>query len=380
MQSSRARLGDLLELIERPNAGARYGIEDVRGVNNQKLMIQTKADVSARDLSKFQVVEPGEFFFNHRTSRNGSKFSITYNYDDAAHIVTEDYVVFRVADEDRLSPGWLYLYVCRAEYDRYVIQNSWGSSTEFFNWVDLCDTEIELPPIAIQRKYVAIYEAMLANQRAYEQGLDDLKLTCDALVEELMRELPHEAIGPYIEQSDARNKAHAYSEKDVRGLSVSKRIIETNANLAGVNLGNYKIFSPNELAYVADTSRRGEKISIAFNETDNTYITSAINTVFRVKKSAEQKLLPGYLMLFFGRSEFDRYARFNSWGSARETFDWAEMCDVRIPLPDIAVQRYVVELYQAWRTRLGINNRLKSQLKDICPILIRGSIEEASRQ
>lgn len=156
-------------------------------------------------------------------------------------------------------------------------------------------------------------------------------------------------------------------------------VIETNANLTGVNLGNYKIICPDELAYVADTSRRGEKISIALNETDDTYITSAINTVFHVKKSAGQKLLPGYLMLFFGRSEFDRYARFNSWGSARETFDWAEMCDVRIPLPDIAVQRYAVELYQAWRTRLAINERLKAQLKDLCPILIRGSIEEASR-
>ena len=84
-------------------------------------------------------------------------------------------------------------------------------------------------------------------------------------------------------------------------------------------------------------------------------------------------------MLFFGRAEFDRYARFNSWGSTRETFDWADMCDVRIPLPDIEVQRYAVDLYQAWRMRLSINERLKAQLKDICPILIRGSIEEASR-
>lgn len=379
MELTKANLWHYLELVERPNSEAIYGIDDVRGVNNQKLMIRTKADVSSRDFTKFQIVMPGEFFFNHRTSRNGSKFSITYNYDDVPHIVTEDYVVFRVANEGKLCPGWLYLYVCRAEYDRYVIQNSWGSSTEFFNWEDFCETEILLPPIEAQRKYVAIYEALLANQRAYEQGLDDLKLTCDALVERLMRELRHEAIGPYIEQSDARNNARVYGEKDVRGLSVSKCIIETNANLTGVNLGNYKIICPDELAYVADTSRRGEKISIALNETDNTYITSAINTVFHVKKSAEQKLLPSYLMLFFGRSEFDRYARFNSWGSARETFDWAEMCDVRIPLPDIAVQRYAVELYQAWRTRLAINERLKSQLKDICPVLIRGSVEEASR-
>lgn len=379
MELNKANLWHYIELVERPNSESVYGIDDVRGVNNQKLMIRTKADVSSRDFTKFQIVMPGEFFFNHRTSRNGSKFSITYNYDDVPHIVTEDYVVFRVANESKLCPGWLYLYVCRAEYDRYVIQNSWGSSTEFFNWEDFCATEILLPPIEVQRKYVAIYEAMLANQRAYERGLDDLKLACDALVEKLMQELRHEAIGPYIEQSDARNNARVYGEKDVRGLSVSKCIIETNANLTGVNLGNYKIICPDELAYVADTSRRGEKISIALNETDNTYITSAINTVFRVKKSAEQKLLPGYLMLFFGRSEFDRYARFNSWGSARETFDWAEMCDVRIPLPDIAVQRYAVELYQAWRTRLAINERLKSQLKDICPILIRGSIDEASR-
>ncbi len=379
MKLTKASLWHYLELVERPNSEAVYGIDDVRGVNNQKLMIRTKADVSSRDFTKFQIVMPGEFFFNHRTSRNGSKFSITYNYDDVPHIVTEDYVVFRVTNEGELCPRWLYLYVCRAEYDRYVIQNSWGSSTEFFNWEDFCETEILLPPIEVQRKYAAIYEAMLSNQRSYEKGLDDLKLACDALVEKLMQELCHEAIGPYIEQSDARNNARVYSEKDVRGLSVSKCIIKTNANLTGVNLGNYKIIYPDELAYVADTSRRGEKISIALNETEETYITSAINTVFRVKKSAEQKLLPGYLMLFFGRSEFDRYARFNSWGSARETFDWAEMCDVRIPLPDITVQRYAVELYQAWRMRLVINEQLKSQLKNIYPILIRGSIEEASR-
>ena len=342
-------------------------------------MIRTKADVSVRDFSKFQIVKPGEFFFNHRTSRNGSKFSITYNYDDEPHIVTEDYVVFSVDDEEMLSPRWLYLYVSRSEYDRYVIQNSWGSSTEFFNWDDLCDTEIDLPPIEVQRKYVAIYEAMLANQRAYEQGLDDLKLTCNALVEKLMRELPHKAIGPYIEQSDARNSEGTYGADRVRGLSIAKQLIETKANLDGVGLGSYKVVPPGALAYVPVTSRNGGKISVALNESGETYITSAINTVFRVRDDANDKLLPGYLMLFFGREEFDRYARFNSWGSARETFDWVEMCDVAIPLPNIAVQRYVVELYEAWRTRLSINESLKTQLKSICPILIRGSIEEASR-
>lgn len=374
-----ARLGDCLTLVERKNLDGRYGIDDVRGVNNQKLMIRTKADVSARDFSKFQIVEPGEFFFNHRTSRNGSKLSITYNYNAEPHIVTEDYVVFRITDEDQLCPSWLYLYICRAEYDRYVIQNSWGSSTEFFNWEDLSDTELDLPPIEIQRKYAAIYESMLANQRSYEQGLNDLKTSCDALVEKLMREVPSEPIGSFIEQSDERNRAMQLHSDAVRGISTAKQFIETVAKLDGVNLGNYRVVKPNEFAYVTDTSRRGNKISLAFNDTYETYITSAINTVFRVSRDARGRLLPAYLMLFFGRSEFDRYARFCSWGSARETFGWDEMCDVRIPLPDISVQQCIVDLYQAWRTRSEINQRLKVQLKDIAPVLIRGSIEEASR-
>ena len=379
MGLNRTHLGDCLTLIERRNLSRQYGIDDVRGVNNQKLMIRTKADVSTRDFSKFQIVEPGAFFFNHRTSRNGSKLSITYNYDSEPHIVTEDYVVFRVTDEDYLCPSWLYLYVCRSEYDRYAIQNSWGSSTEFFNWGDMCDTEIDLPPIGVQRKYAAIYESMLANQRSYEQGLNDLKVSCDALIERLMREVPGEPIGPYIEQSDERNRLEEYGTGAVRGISTAKVFIETVANLDGVSLANYKIVYPCEYAYVADTSRRGNKVSLAFNNSDETYITSAINTVFRIKEEARNRLLPAYLMLFFGRSEFDRYARFCSWGSARETFSWEEMRNVRIPLPDVAVQQCAVNLYQAWQMRSAINERLKCQLKDICPVLIRGSIEEASR-
>ena len=120
---------------------------------------------------------------------------------------------------------------------------------------------IFLPPIEVQRRYVAIYEAMLANQRAYERGLDDLKLSCDALVEKLMRELPHVAIGSYIEQSDARNNEGKYGEEDVRGLSISKQLIETKANLDGVSLDGYKLVEPGALTYVPVTSRNGDKIS-----------------------------------------------------------------------------------------------------------------------
>ena len=193
-----------------------------------------------------------------------------------------------------------------------------------------------------------------------------------------LREVSHEEIRLYIEQDDQRN-VEGYDEDSVRGLSIAKQLTSTKANLDGVNLRNYKVITPHELAYVPVTSRNGNKISIALNEDDCPYITSAINTVFKVRSEAKDALLPGYLMLFFNRSEFDRYARFSSWGSARETFDWDEMCHVCIPIPDIATQQYIVALYRAWRTRQRVNEQLKDRLKDVCPVLVKGSIEEARR-
>lgn len=335
----------------------------------------TKADLNGRDLTKFQIVSPGEFVFNHRTSRNGSKFSIAYNDGERPIICTEDYVVFRVKDDCKqiLEAIWLYMFFNRPEFDRYVITNSWGSSTEFYNWEDICSISLDLPPIDIQKKYVAVYNAMLANQQSYERGLEDLKLTCDAYIEELRRNIPSVAIGKYLIPSDERNTLNL-SADSVRGLSVSKDMIETKANMNGVSVSNYKIVPPRYIAYVSDTSRRGDKMSLGFNRTKETFLVSSISTVF---KTDTRYLLPEFLMLYICRDEFDRYARFHSWGSARETFDWDEMCDVRIPIPAIEIQQDIVNIYEAYLTRKEINEKLKTQIKNLCPILIKGSIEEA---
>lgn len=375
MGLSKYKLGELIELRDVRNSDLQYGIADVRGVNNLKQLMPTKADLNGRDLTKFQIVSPGEFVFNHRTSRNGSKFSIAYNDGERPIICTEDYVVFRVKDDCKqiLEAIWLYMFFNRPEFDRYVITNSWGSSTEFYNWEDICSISLDLPPIDIQKKYVAVYNAMLANQQSYEHGLEDLKLTCDAYIEELRRNIPSVAIGKYLIPSDERNTLNL-SADSVRGLSVSKDMIETKANMNGVSVSNYKIVPPRYIAYVSDTSRRGDKMSLGFNRTKETFLVSSISTVF---KTDTRYLLPEFLMLYICRDEFDRYARFHSWGSARETFDWDEMCDVRIPIPAIEIQQDIVNIYEAYLTRKEINEKLKTQIKNLCPILIKGSIEEA---
>ena len=372
-------LGHYLELCSNKNTDLVYGIDDVRGVNNLKQLMTTKADLNGRDLSKFQIVNPGEFVFNHRTSRNGSKFSIAYNDGDKPIICTEDYVVFKIRDDCKkiLNARWLYMFFNRPEFDRFVITNSWGSSTEVFDWNIFCEEEIFLPPIQIQQKYVDVYNAMLENQKSYERGLDDLKLVCDAYIEELRKELPHKKLGNYIALCDEKNDDLVYGLDAVRGISIEKRFIYTKANMEGVSLKPYAVVKPDEFAYVTVTSRNGEKISLARNNSDETYICSSSYIVFKVDDT--NTLLPAYLSMLFERSEFNRYSRFNSWGSARETFDWEEMKNVLIPIPNIEIQQDIVNIFEAYNTRRDINEKLKAQIKDICPILIKGSIEEARK-
>lgn len=372
MGLSKYKFGELLELTNENNSDGKYGVNDAIGVNVDKIILPMRGKISEKDFSKFHLVPPGHFAYNPRGSR---KLGIGFNDTDRTFIITFNDNVFRIKPSAKniLLDTYLFMYLSRKEWDRYAEFISWGSSTEVFDWTYFCDEEISLPPIDIQRKYVAVYNAMLANQQSYERGLEDLKLTCDAYIEELRRNIPSVAIGKYLIPSDERNTLNL-SADSVRGLSVSKDMIETKANMNGVSVSNYKIVPPRYIAYVSDTSRRGDKMSLGFNRTKETFLVSSISTVF---KTDTRYLLPEFLMLYICRDEFDRYARFHSWGSARETFDWDEMCDVRIPIPAIEIQQDIVNIYEAYLTRKEINEKLKTQIKDLCPILIKGSIEEA---
>ena len=369
------KLEELIELVENTNSQGLYGPEDVRGINNQKEMMKSKADLNGRDLMKFQIVKQGEFVFNHRTSRNGSKFSITYNIDADPHIFTEDYVVFRIKDNctNIILKEWLYMYFCRPEFDRYVITNSWGSSTEFFNWSDLCDVAISLPSIDQQRRFVNVYLSLQANLEAYQSKTDDLKLVCDGFMDQLKKTVKKEKIGEYIELYDVRNTEGEYTLKDLKGISIDKEFIESKADMNGVSLYPYIIVKPTYFTFVPVTSRNGGKITLAYNDTQETYIVSSAYNVFRIIN--DSKLLPDYLFMFFNRPEFDRYARFNSWGSAREVFTMDDMNDVRIPIPSIEIQRDIVNIHKCFIERKRIAAKLKQMLYDLCPILIRGSLQ-----
>jgi len=166
-------------------------------------------------------------------------------------------------------------------------------------------------------------------------------------------------LGDYIREVNVRNR----ELKVIRllGLSIEKEFIPSIANIIGTDMAGYKIVHRRQFAYVPVTSRNGEKITVALLEDCDEAIISQAYTVFEVVDS--EKLLPEYLMMWFRRPEFDRYARFHSHGSAREVFDWDELCDEQLPVPSIERQREIVSEYETLTRRIRLNNRMNEKLE-----------------
>ena len=370
MALSKVHLGDFLR-VYRVNCGiSNLTCLDVSGVNKDKEFFEPAKQVGV-DTSNYKIVPPDYFACNLMHIGRDVVLPIALNRTSKSKYVSPAYTVFCLINEKVILKDYLFMYLNSSEKDRFFWFHCDGSVRDGMDWNVFCDMEIKVPPIEIQQKYVNIYQGMVNNQKAYERGLEDLKLVCDGYMEDLRRKLPSEPIGKYLSLSDRRNDIGLGLEA-VRGISTSKEFIETKADMEGVGLANYKLVQPNYFAYVGDTSRRGDKISLALNTTNETFLVSSISYVF----TTSIDLLAEYLMLFFSRDEFNRYARFNSWGSARESFNFDDMCNVKIPIPAIEVQKSIADIFKVYNTRKRINEQLKAQIKDICPILIKGSIDE----
>lgn len=372
MALTKIKLGKLISISEDKNTDGKYGINNVKGISIQKKFIETKADMDGVSLKPYLLVKPEDFAYVTVTSRNGEKITLAHNTTDETYIVSSSYVVFRVIRKDILLPEYLFMYFNRSEFDRYSRFNSWGSARETFSWEEMCDIDFELPPIEIQRKYVEIYKGMIENQAAYETGLEDLKLVCDGYIEDLRKKSSCDAIKPYIEYCFEKNTSSLV--KKVCGVESSGKYIDTRAKLQGVDISNYTIIKKGYIAYNPSRINLG---SIALYRENELCVVSPMYEVFRIKEP--KKLMPEYLMMWLSREEFYRYTWFYSAGSVRDTFNYNLMEEVRIPIPPIEIQQAIVDIYNAYILRKEINEQLKLQIKNICPVLIKGAVEEAKR-
>ena len=292
MASTKCKLGSFIEPTTETNLSLRYGPSDVRGMTITKEIIPTKANVEGTDLSKFLVVHPSEFIYNPRT--HGKKIGFGYNNTRNTFIISWNNIAFRVkpSAKDTVLSDYLFLHFKRDEWDREACFRSWGSSTEVFSWDALCDMEIKLPPISVQQEYVDIYNAMLANQKSYEHGLDDLKHTFETLLDEYKHTSPKRTVGSILREVDCRNMDNSIT--DVQGINISKQFMPSIANTHEVDLSKYKVVQKGQFAFSGMQTGRDECIRIALFDRDSPVIISPAYTVL---ESKDPTVLSEYVMI-----------------------------------------------------------------------------------
>ena len=369
MKLSKHKIGKLIKVVDERNS---YGIKDFYGININKEFMLTVANTEGLDESKYKVVRKNRFVFSGMQTGRDECIRISMYSDSKPIIVSPAYITFEIKDTDIVIPTYFFMIFLSKEKDRLGWFFSDGSVRSNLDWDRFCDIELDLPDLPTQQKYVDIYRAMLANQQCYERGLEDLKLVCDGHFDDAKKKktLPLRLL---IENVDIRNSNNLYSQKDVKGITNNKEFAETKADIASADLTKFKIVQPGEFAYNSRTDGRNMLV-LALNREKQPVIVTFNYNVFKIHK--DNTIIAEYLYAFFKRAEFDRKVRFASWGSSQELLSWDSLCDIQVPVPDIQEQYFIAEIIKAYTQRKRINEQLKTQIKDICPILIRGSLED----
>ena len=365
--SNLVRLGDYIEPCDDRNSDEIYTLEDVRGISILKKLIPTKADMQNVSLSPYKLLKPHEFSYVTVTSRNGGKISLAINDSDETHLVSSSYLVFRSKNTEDLLPEYLYILLSREEFDRLSRFNSWGSARETFDWSEFCRIQIPLPDIAIQQELVDTYNGLKALAEQNEALSKPLTEACQAYIADCKKKYPEVELGGYIEEVNEKNSEGNYTE--VKGLSTLKKFREPNSRVNKNELRGYKIVYNKCFAYVPTTDT-WKVFACALNH-GNTFVVSPIYCVFKISNNL---LSEEFLNILFQPQEFDRYVRYNSWGSARENFNFSELSNIQIPLPPPEVQQAIVDIYRCSEEAKKIATEAREKIKMLCPALVQRAI------
>ena len=366
MALTKIRIGDFVTLIDERNS---FDICAFYGININKEFMPTAASTDSLDATNYKVVRKNRFVYSGMQTGRDKCIRLGFYTDDTPIIVSPAYITFEIINTDVILPQYFFMLFLSKEKDRLGWFYSDGSIRSNLDWNVFCDIELNLPPIEVQQKYVDIYNAMVANQKAYEKGLDDLKLVCDGFIEDLRRKLPSEKIGKYLQPCNDKNEDLSITL--AQGVDVNMQFIPAKREAADKE--STLIVRKGQFAFNKVVKCSGTKLPIALRR-DEDCIISGSYQVFEVKDKAA--LIPEYLMLWMSRPETQRYCGFNAWGSTRDVFDYDELCQLEFPIPDITTQQSIMNIYNQYIARKEINEKLKTQIKDLCPILIKGSLEE----
>ena len=371
MALKKYKLGELISVVDERN---NLGIRDFFGINIDKEFMPTVANTEGLDETKYKVVRKNRFVYSGMQTGRDECIRVSMYNCDKPILVSPAYTTFEVTATDKVIPLYFFMKFLSKEMDRYGAFCSDGSIRSNLDWDVFCDIEIDIPSLDIQQKYVDVYNAMLANQLNYERGLEDLKLAYESLIEECKHKAERKAVGSILSEVDNRN---SNGLTDVRGINIDKQFMPTVADTNGVNLSKYKVVQKGQFAFSGMQTGRDECIRIALFEEEKPIIISPAYSVF---ENIAKSVISEYVMMWFSRKECDRLGWFMSDASIRTNLEMDRFYEIEIPIPDIEIQKSIVNIYNCYIERKRINELLKSQIKDICPILIKGSIEEGKKE
>lgn len=369
MELKKYKLGELISVCDERNS---FGYTSFYGLNINKEFMPTWANTEGLDESKYKVVRKGRFVFSGMQTGRDECIRISMYNGTEPIIVSPAYTTFEVAREDIVIPEYFFMLFLSKEKDRLGAFCSDGSIRSNLDWERFIDFDITLPDIERQRKYVNVYLSLQNNLVAYQSKVDDLKLVCDGYIDQLKVKIPKYKIGDLLETVDKRNSELTYT--GVQGININKSFFPTVADIDEGSTRNYKVVETNQFAFSGMQTGRDMCIRIALNEESKPVIISPAYTVFRIKD--DNVVLSHYIMLWFSRKQIDRYGWFASDGSIRSNLDLERFCEMEIPIPDISVQCEIVNIHKCYTERQRIAESLREQLKNICPVLIRGSMEK----
>ena len=360
------KIGKYFDIVDIRNKDLK--IRKILGLNIDKEFIPTIANTTNLDISNYKMIKKNQFAYSSMQTGRDETIRLALYKDEESAVISPAYTVFEINNKNEILEDFLMMWFLRPESDRYGWFISDGTVRASLEWDRFCEIEIPNVSLDVQKKYSSIITLLNNKNDNLKLKVSSLKKIKKILLHKLFKDNKKIDLGPYIEPVNSINEGQY---NNVKGISsIKKSFIKTKANMHGVNIEDYKIVEFNHFAYNPNTARMGDRIPIALN-TGKPCLVSKIYPVFKVKD--ENIINPHFLKILLSRSEFDRYARYNSWGSARETFEFREMQRVPIIIPSLEEQSIIVKIDDILRKFYNELEKIENLIPKISPILIKGA-------
>ena len=363
------KLGELLEVADEYNSN---GLKlQFFGVNKDKQFMPTIANTEGLNPTKYKIIRKNIFVFSGMQTGRDMCIRFALYTDDNPVLLSPAYTLLRVKDESIIIPEYLFIYFLSSERDRlgaFYSDASVRANLELYRFFQI---EIPLPAIEVQREYVAAYRSLQQLAEQNEALAAPLQEACNAFLAKISTLYKKVALEDFLIEQTQNNSSNYYGIESARGVNTLKEI--QLCKRLGESLNSYKIVNPGQIVFNANIklTKTTEKFAVAMLKEDKPCIVSNFYVVFDIKNEFKQYLLPHFLFLFLIRDDFARYIKFTCCSSVRDRFSFADLCNVRIPLPPIEVQRSIVALYNCAEEARAIAKEAREQLKILAPAMVQ---------